>query len=132
MNRAQVDKLAELAELRPIAIALGRYLQRCCDIDPNPSGTHAPAKPAREGGGESDDASDETLALIPDQRYTIKQVWKLTGKTETTLRKMTSEGKLPFLKGADNRVSILGSDVAKLMARQVTEPTGAEAPPVEA
>jgi hypothetical protein len=125
MNRAHADGLHE------IALALARYLTNECRVDPNPSGvsrahaSHVHAKVIHPELSTEDDG--QTPALVADLRYSVQDAVKITGKAEVTIRKWMSSRRLPFAKEG-NRVVLLGKDLARVMATQLSAPADTDAP----
>lgn len=112
MNRAHADGLHE------IALALARYLSSECRPDPNPAGRVADHRPDHKGFVH-ELKEGQTPALVPDLEYSVKDAMKITGLAEVTLRKMLSSGRLIGRKEG-TRVLLLGKDLARIMARQIS------------
>ncbi len=121
MNRARADVVDA------VAFALARYLSRECRPDPNPAGHSAP-HPTKVADNEPppEDAPavmDNTApALVRDVEYSVTDAGKITHLAESTLRKMMSDGRLPFRKeGARSLIS--GKRLAEILAKQQSQST---------
>ncbi len=124
MTRALVDLKADLSELLPLVHALTQYLKLRCDAaDPNPSGHAARSEPksGEPKKGLRPDPAPPATALIHDAEYTVKEAVEITHRKEITLRKWLKSGRLPSRMNEDRRRMILGRDLARFMAKGVSE-----------
>lgn len=114
MSRARTDYLDE------IAIILARYLDSRRGADPNPSGHSVPPpNPAPQPLRIAHEPSTEdSLALVGDLEYSVKDAAIITHRAEPTVRKMMSDGRLPFRK-VGTRSLIRGEHLAQILTEQV-------------
>lgn len=121
MSRARSDVRHE------VALALAQYLSLECRADPNPSGHSAP-RPTKVADSEpaaevAPAILDNTApALVRDVEYSVEDAGKITHLAESTLRKMMSDGRLPFRK-AGARSLISGKRIAEILAKQQSQST---------
>lgn len=125
MNRARAEEPLDLVEILPIALALSRFLDsltqnaaRTAAVDSPPGNDNVRASRREEQARAP--PSEGMTTLIREQEYSVRQAMDITHRKEVTIRKWLQSGRLPARKEG-NRVRILGKDLVKMMALQLSE-----------